>query len=102
MRFGVTLLAALVQEVGNLVLRKSPPEKEVVAPPPQMPALLGLSKGIQDGFACSSVLVPVLESLDVHARVYPCERPPDLEHRGEALLEQPNNPPRTQSTGVPS
>jgi hypothetical protein len=48
-----------------------------------MPNLLGFSKCIQDGFATGSIFMPILESLDVHARIYPSERPPDLERRNE-------------------
>lgn len=48
-----------------------------------MPALLGFTKGVQDGFAGRSEVVPVLEPLDVHAGIDPSERSPDLEHRNE-------------------
>jgi hypothetical protein len=32
--------------------------------------------------------MPILEPLDVHARIYPSERPPDLERRNELTWRQ--------------
>ena len=46
--------------------------------------------------------MPILEPLDVHARIYPSERPPDLERRNELTWRQLSFAHHTQSMGVPS
>lgn len=53
-------------------------EEEIVSSAPDMPSLLHFRESVEDGFTVWGVGFIILEALDIHAGVNPCERSSQL------------------------